>query len=154
MKWVLIMTVIVVAAGKFTLSGTVRGIRNNNPGNIRKGANWDGSTGDDGAFVIFRSPEYGIRALAKLLLNYERLHGLNTVRGIISRYAPSNENNTAAYVSSVSGKLDIDPDTTFSVQTRLPELITAIIHHENGQQPYSEQLIARGIAMVEDYSYA
>ena len=154
MKWVIIMTAIIVAAGTFTLSGTVRGIRNNNPGNIRKGANWDGSTGDDGAFVIFRSPEYGIRALAKLLLNYERLYGLNTVSGIISRYAPSNENDTGSYIRSVASKLDIDPDTTFSVQARLPELMKAIITHENGQQPYSDQLIARGIGMVEDYSYA
>lgn len=148
------MTAIIIAAGTFKLSGTVRGLRNNNPGNIRKGANWDGATGDDGAFVIFSSPEFGIRALAKLLLNYERLYQLNTVEGIINRYAPSNENNTAAYVNSVAGKLDLDPHTTFSVEARLPELMKAIIHHENGQQPYSDELIDRGIGMAKDYRYA
>ncbi|WP_419810677.1 structural protein [Bacterioplanoides sp.] len=148
------MATILIAAGAFTLSGTVRGIRNNNPGNIRKGADWDGAAGDDGAFVIFDSPEFGIRALSKLLLNYERLYGLNTVSGIINRYAPTNENNTLAYVESVAGKLGVNPHEQITVADRLPELVKAIIYHENGQQPYSDDLIGRGIGMAVEYRYA
>ena len=50
-----------------------RGIRNNNPGNIRVSKDqWEGMTGDDGAFVIFDSPESGVRALAKNLQSYGR----------------------------------------------------------------------------------
>jgi len=144
-----------VAGTKVAISSTVRGIRNNNPGNIRdtKGDTWEGQAGTDGAFAIFSAPEFGLRALAKLLNNYERLHGINTVKGIISRYAPSNENNTAAYIASVSAALGIDPETTFSIEARLPELMQAIIKHENGQQPYSGELIATGIKMAEGFAY-
>ena len=81
-----------------SIAFTVRSISNHNPCNIRKGANWDGSMSDDGASSILSSPEYGIRALGKLLLNYYYKYDLNTVEDIISRYAPSNENNTNAYV--------------------------------------------------------
>ena len=137
-------------------SATVRGIRNHNPGNIR--ANkiiWDSQTGiDDAGFAIFKSPEWGIRALAKLLLNYEKIHGLNTVEGIIGRYAPVKENNTGAYINSVAGSLGVDPYTPFSVGEKLTPLINAIIKHENGINPYSAVLIANGISLVEGYNYA
>lgn len=149
----------IVIAGKKTRvieSATVRGIRNNNAGNIRaKEIIWDGQTGiDDKGFAIFKSSEWGIRALAKLLLNYEKIHGLNTVAGIIGRYAPTNENNTGEYVNSVSGSLGVDPHTPFSVGEKLTPLINAIIKHENGINPYSSVLIANGIALVEGYNYA
>ena len=53
-----------------------RGIRNNNPGNIRHGANWLGLNPNgrniDSAFCVFTAPVYGIRALAKVLVNYKR----------------------------------------------------------------------------------
>lgn len=137
-------------------SATVRGIRNNNAGNIR--ANkiiWDGQTGIDSAgFAIFKSPEWGIRALAKLLLNYEKIHGLSTVSGIIDRYAPAVENNTSAYINSVAGSLGVDPYTSFPVREKLTPLINAIIKHENGINPYSAVIIANGITLVEGYSYA
>ena len=70
-----------------------RGIRNNNPGNIRHGQNWQGLNPEgrniDPAFCVFKSPVFGIRALAKVLMNYKKIHGLNTVRQIISRYKNS-----------------------------------------------------------------
>lgn len=86
-----------------------RGIRNNNPGNIRWGADWQGLKKDgklqDPSFCVFKSPVWGIRALAKLLKNYQRLYGLNTPRKIINRYAPPNENQTQAYIQSVAHQL-------------------------------------------------
>ena len=82
-----------------------RGIRNNNPGNIRWGSNWTGldSKGKkkDSSFCVFVAPEWGIRALTKLILNYDRIYNVNTVEGIITRYAPSNENDTEAYIAHV-----------------------------------------------------
>ena len=61
-----------------------RGIRLNNPGNIEYGESWRGMAADqkDPRFVTFTEPVYGIRALAKLLLNYQRKHGIRTVDGI------------------------------------------------------------------------
>ena len=130
---------------------TPRGIRNNNPGNIRHSASqWQGMAAQqtDPAFVQFVSPEYGIRALAKLLANYYTRDGLNTVRLLINKYAPSNENNTEAYSQAVARALGVTPDTVISVPQHLNALVEAIIQHENGQQPYQLAQITTGVAMA------
>jgi hypothetical protein len=130
---------------------TPRGIRNNNPGNIRHSVNaWQGmsSKQTDPDFVQFIAPEYGIRALAKLLTNYYTRDGLNTVRKIISKYAPSSENNTEAYAQAVSRALGVTPDTIISVPQHLTALVEAIIKHENGQQPYKIAQISTGVSMA------
>ena len=130
-----------------------RGIRNNNPGNIRWGANWDGLKKDgkaiDPSFCVFISPVYGIRALAKILKNYQKLYGLNTVRKVISRYAPPNENQTLAYISGVAKQLNVSPDVELDLTETgiLMVFIKAIIRMENGIQPYSGDLIMKGIEL-------
>lgn len=136
-------------------SSEVRGIRNNNAGNIRADKIiWDGQIGiDPKGFAIFKSPEWGIRALGKLLLNYEKLHGLNTVAGIIGRYAPPVENVTSSYINSVAKKIGLDSHTSFIVADYLPELVNAIIKHENGINPYSDELIQNGLVLIGDYQY-
>jgi hypothetical protein len=128
-----------------------RGIRNNNPGNIEKsGAPWQGlaAVQPDPRFVVFSSPEYGIRALAKILLNYQRLHAVRTVDGIIHRYAPARENDTASYVRAVAKALGVDPIEPINVADYLPDLVRAIIVHENGIQPYDAGTIRRGVALA------
>lgn len=130
-----------------------RGIRNNNPGNIRWGADWQGLKKDgksqNPSFCVFISPEYGIRALAKLLRNYQRLYGLNTPRKIINRYAPPNENQTQAYIQSVAQQLGIQPDTPVDLneEATLLVFIKAIIRFENGIQPYDTETILKGIRL-------
>lgn len=131
-----------------------RGIRNNNPGNIRHGANWlrlnPNGRNIDSAFCVFTTPVYGIRALAKVLVNYKRIHGLNTVRQIVSRYAPPNENQTTAYIQSVAKQLGVYPDTVIDIEERgvLTVFIKAVIRMENGIQPYSDELIQQGIELL------
>lgn len=127
-----------------------RGLRNNNPGNIRHGSKWQGmaQVQSDPDFVTFIAPEWGIRAMARLLLNYQRNYGLHTVRQIITRWAPPVENQTEAYVRSVATALGVDPDQEIDVWARLPQLIPAIIRHENGKQPYSADLISQGIGLA------
>ena len=133
-----------------------RGIRNNNPGNIRHGENWLGLNPNglniDSAFCVFTAPVYGIRALAKVLVNYKRIHGLNTVRQIVSRYAPPNENQTTAYIQSVAKQLGVYPDTVIDIEERgvLTVFIKAIIRMENGIQPYSDELIQQGIELCQN----
>lgn len=87
-----------------------RGIRNNNPLNIRRGDRWQGmlSLQADDTFVQFESMQYGLRAGMKVLKNY--ITGNNsshkrftTVNTIISRWAPASENNTEAYIRTVVG---------------------------------------------------
>lgn len=77
-----------------------RGIRNNNPGNIRRSSSrWLGMTmyKTDKEFVQFTSMDYGLRALMVLIRNYIK-NGYNTPYKIIHRYAPQTENNTAGYL--------------------------------------------------------
>lgn len=129
-----------------------RGIRNNNPGNIRLGTNWKGlaEKQTDRSFCIFRTAEYGIRALVKILLTYKKEYNLNTVRKIIDRYAPPNENNTEAYIKSVSAQLNVSADEAIDVfdKATLLILIKAIIRHENGCQPYDNKTLLTGIEMA------
>lgn len=126
-----------------------RGIRNANPGNIRRtGTPWRGKSekqGDD-AFVQFDQPVMGIRALARTLETYRDSYSYDTVREIIDRWAPPNENNTSAYVRAVAREMGIGPDQRFSDTERNNlKLIKAIIRHENGRQPYPDSLILDGI---------
>lgn len=128
-----------------------RGIRNNNPGNIRHGANWQGLNPKgrdiDSAFCVFTAPIYGIRALAKVLINYKKIHGLNTVRTIVSRYAPPNENQTAAYIQSVAKQLGVYPDTVIDIEERgvLTVFIKAIIRMEMAFNPIPMKQFNRGL---------
>lgn len=81
-----------------------RGIRNNNPGNVRLSATrWKGQIrpGSDKEFCVFSSMEYGIRALIVTLRTYVVNHKVNTVRKMISRWAPPNENYTETYIRYV-----------------------------------------------------
>lgn len=123
-----------------------RGIRNNNPGNIRAtNIPWQGKTGNDGEYEIFESPHYGIRALAKTLQTYLYKHGLETVREIINRWAPPTENPTNRYVEFVSKKLNVDPDKPLPLRQYIIPLTIAIIEFENGYNPYSMQTIAKAV---------
>lgn len=118
----------------------VRGIRNNNPGNIRKsGEAWQGlsATQTDNAFFQFQSMAYGVRAMVKILRNYSTRYGLNTVQGIINRWAPPNENDTGAYVNAVAAAVGVTSAQALNLddQSTMFALVRAIIKHENGAMP-------------------
>lgn len=126
-----------------------RGIRNHNPGNIeRTAARWQGMAADqssDPRFVVFTEPVWGIRALARVLRSYMQL-GFITPRQIINRWAPPHENITSAYVQSVAKHTGLGPDDPVGVHN-LPELVTAIIQHENGVQPYHRSVIEEALRL-------
>lgn len=112
-----------------------RGIRNNNPGNIRKGIKWLGRVepGKDASFVEFQSMPYGIRALYVDLINKHK-GGLRTVRDIIYRYAPPSENLTDAYVASVAQSLGITSTAVFEPKaSTFKKFAAAVARHENGK---------------------
>ena len=128
-----------------------RGIRNNNPGNIRhSNSQWQGLSTEqtDASFVQFDSPVYGIRALAKLLKNYQSRYGLYTVRELINRWAPPSENITSAYVEHVARVAGVDPDEQININDKMVPVVTAIIKHENGGNPYSANTISEGIGLA------
>lgn len=129
----------------------VRGIRNNNPGNIRLSATtWAGQVPPelqkDDSFVQFQSPEYGIRAMAKILQSYAA-RGINTVSEIAQTWAPPNENDTVAYINSLVAQTGFGPNELLSAM-QWPAVIAGIIRHENGIQPYDADTIRRGVAMT------
>lgn len=93
-----------------------RGIRNNNPLNIRKGSSWRGEAKNqtDPAFEQFVSMEYGIRAALRLMRNHISGYDgsrppMNTLKKLISVWAPPSENNTQRYVDFVSEKCGLSP---------------------------------------------
>lgn len=112
-----------------------RGIRNNNALNIEDGPfarSQPGYAGSDGRFARFATPEQGAAAANALLDSYQNNHGLNTVAGIVGRWAPSSDgNNVSAYASDVAGRLGIDPNAPIPPEMR-PALIAAMARHENG----------------------
>jgi len=122
-----------------------RGERNNNPGNLnfagQAGAMLEGS---GGRFAKFQSAYDGLRAMARQLMLYAK-RGINSVEGIISTWAPSSENNTGAYVNSISSRLGVDPKAALNLQNPqvLSQLMNGIIHHENGRNIYSSELVNR-----------
>jgi len=132
---------------------TPRGVRNNNPGNIdyNQANKWQGQMPPNDAlekrFARFDSPENGIRALGKLLQTYQTKHGLKTVKAIISRWAPSVENDTSAYVRAVEQKTGTAPgaDVNLKDPVVLTGFVKAIIHHENAGYEYPESVIREGV---------
>lgn len=122
-----------------------RGIRNNNPGNLnyvgQAGAKKE--AGPSGRFAVFQTAEDGLRALADQLRRYGQ-RGINSIKAVISKFAPASENNTKAYIGSVSKSLGVGADAALDLNDPrvLQNLMGAIIHVENGKNPYSAEQIA------------
>ena len=109
-------------------AGTL-GMRNNNPGNLRP-------PGQSTGFQQFSTPEQGLQAIDNQLRIYGQRDGINTIRGAISKWAPSNENNTGAYVDRVSKMLGVSPDAKIDLTNPYVRqaLSTGIMLQENGSQ--------------------
>jgi len=131
----------------------MRGIRNHNPGNVKDfGIPWDGmvTSESEKVFCVFQAPWYGIRAMAKIFLNYSRRHDLNTVYKIINRWAPSGDDNpTSDYADFVSSRMYVGPYQNINVRdfNTIETLVSAVIHFENGYNPYKWE-IHTGIIMA------
>ena len=129
-----------------------RGIRNNNPGNIAKGpSNWQGETqGNDPRYVTFSTPEAGIRAMGKTLINYQDKYNLNTVEAIVSRWAPATENDTASYAATVAKALGVSVGAPIDLHNAdtLAKITRAMIKVENGSESnrITDQQITAGLA--------
>ena len=140
-----------------------RGIRNNNPLNIRRSATrWQGAREEqtDKSFVQFKSMAYGYRAAWKVLQSYyeafSRQNKPFTVRNIISRWAPPNENDTEAYIvnvlkkTSIGGKENLLPPSNVSSYGKLSRMIAAMTTIECGI-PYNQvdtEAIAQGYKLA------
>lgn len=114
-----------------------RGLRNFNPGNIRNSpTKYEGEieNATDRAFKRFASMAYGYRAMFMLLHTYQRRHGLNTIREMITRYAPPSENHTDEYVRAVAIWASLEPDRKITTTCRnfMVPVVAAMSRVENG----------------------
>ena len=114
-----------------------RGLRLNNPGNIRiSQTKWQGEIipSADKSFKQFQSMAYGYRAIIKLVRNYFVFYDLNTIEKIINRWAPPHENKTKAYIDFVCKDANIRVNTTIDVynESMMCAIAGAISKMENG----------------------
>lgn len=130
---------------------TPRGIRNNNPLNIRIGNSWQGKVENptDKTFEQFTQMEYGLRAGFYLLRRYISRYHLNTISDIIKRWAPANENNTENYIKRVSLEVGLSPyePIRFEDKEAMCKIVNAMVFVENGQR-VDMGLIERGYDIV------
>ena len=114
-----------------------RGLRNNNPGNIRRSrVRYKGEVrpSRDPDFKEFETMAYGYRAVFVLLDTYRSHYGLNTIRQMLNRYAPPTENFTEGYVRFVadcSGVMSDEVVDTRSERDMIP-IVAAMSKIENG----------------------
>ena len=128
-------------------------MKNNNPGNIRLSKDkWQGLAANqsDKAFFVFKSAEWGIRALARVLIKYQDDYDLDTVAKIITRWAPPSENDTEAYIAAASKAVGIRANDPLDVHdyTTLRPLVDAIIAHENAGYRYPDAVVDKGLALA------
>ena len=136
-----------------------RGIRNCNPGNIRRGNRWIGLRNEqtDKSFDQFIAMKWGVRAIIIVLRSYVNNHNCTCVKDIIRRWAPPNDgNDTEAYIKRVQTFLNDEGltisepiNTAFFIANSNEEffyifvLIKAICFIESGYRlPFREYLEA------------
>lgn len=133
-----------------------RGLRNCNPGNIRK--NKDIYAGEivpsqDEEFKQFVTMAYGYRAIFVLLYTYQRRYGLDTIEQMISRYAPENENHTKAYINVVAERSGTPPQshiTATNGDVMIP-IVAAMSAVENGVDAKRAEVEEGWRLFIEDH---
>lgn len=140
-----------------------RGIRNNNPGNIKRGNDqWRGLAEEEEmkefqkreqTFLVFEEAKWGLRAMARILSNYQKKHGLRTIFDMIDRWAPAHDNNDPnTYANAVAQRVGkgIGEQINFEDSTIAIPMMQAMIRVENGLQPYTAEQVreAHQLALV------
>ena len=122
-----------------------RGIRNNNPGNIRITKDkWQGlrEVQEDKEFFQFKAMKWGYRAMIRTLQNYRKRHGCETIADFIRRWAPPSENNTVTYIRFVCEKMGVPSVFVPNVESKpaMCMFAYAISFFENGVEPQMEEI--------------
>lgn len=152
---------------KALLPSQTRGYLNNNPGNVDRspGFLWTSEIRDvndprltdfqrkeltKGRFAVFPAPQWGIRIIPKNLQSYQKKLGLKSVRAMISRWAPPNENDTEMYIRRVCDKLGVSDTATVDMWNYdvAKEMTLAIIGVELGGNPYPMHVIEDGLRLA------
>lgn len=132
-----------------------RAVRNCNPGNLESGFEWLGLSKIrvDPPYCVFITPVHGFRALAIDLYTKWSRDDLETIEQIIAKYAPSNENDTEAYVRNVSDMVGVARNVPLDLknQPQLSSLCRAIAVHEAGMWAFQTNDLEQGVSMALAY---
>tara|TARA_R100001480_G_scaffold38852_2_gene51688 strand:+ start:416 stop:1081 length:666 start_codon:yes stop_codon:yes gene_type:complete len=138
----------------------IRGIRNNNPGNVERNSTpWQGMCEvqtADSRFCVFESPKFGIRAIARILITYfdkrRAANGtpIDTVGELVARWAPKTENPTESYADFIRDGLGVNVGQQINIldYKTMRVVVEAIIRFENGSQPYDKATIDAGLRLA------
>ena len=102
-------------------------------------------------FCVFKAPEWGFRAMAKILLTYAEAHFVKTIAEAITRWAPPSENDTAAYIARVCELTGIGPNAKVdfhSYKDAFP-IIKAIAEQECGGWMFTNEELISGLALAD-----
>lgn len=135
-----------------------RGMDCNNPMNLETTSlfRWKGelrpTVDPEEVLCDFVSTFFGIRAGALDLYNQQILHGLKTWREIINKYAPPSENDTEAYIQAVCKATDVRADDVIDLSDPafLVKAVHAVIHQEQGKDPFNDRDILEAISTFLD----
>lgn len=121
-----------------------RAERNHNPLNIRKTKDkflGEANVQEDPEFKKFINNIYGYRAaLVIIIKTYKNKHGIKTIKGIINRWAPPEENDTKKYIKFVSYRSGILPDEELKTED-YPLIIEAMAKMEGVKTPNRTEII-------------
>lgn len=114
--------------------------KNKNPLNVKcKGFTWKGQIDTDQfGHAVFSSWEYGVRAASYVLKNYSKKHKIDTLEGIVTRFA---RGNTKEYVEFLCKHMNLKKDEKFNVVNRMSELLKYMARWESGQELPDELFI-------------
>lgn len=112
------------------------GLKNNNPGNIR-------APGSTSGFQSFASENDGLRAIINQIGLYENRNGLTTLRGIISKYSPSTENDTQGLIANAAKRTGLGADQQLDPRNidQLVKVVLAITKQEHSDSRYTPEQI-------------
>ncbi len=133
-----------------------RGLRNCNPGNIRKNSIvYAGEIvpSKDEAFKQFTTMAYGYRAIFVVLYTYQHKYGIDTIAKMIARYAPENENHTEAYINTVAERSGVSANgriTATNGDVMIP-IVAAMSFVENGVEANIAEVEKGWKLFIEDY---
>lgn len=151
-EWLLLLIPFLFLGGSKIMSSIPRGLRNNNPGNIKINDknNWVGkiprAQNTDLTFEQFDTIENGVRA-AYVLVRNKIKQGYNTLNKLLPVYAPKSDSNpTQKYINFVSAKTGILPNQTL-YDFNIESVISAMFEFENGVK-IADNVIKAGVAKV------
>jgi hypothetical protein len=126
-------------------AGTTRGLRNNNPGNLKA---VKGQRRDREGFAVFDTMEEGIRHADAQIGRYES-QGITTAEGVVKKWAPAGDgNDVAAYLRDIQKTTGIKPGEDIRGQEALLE--SGMFKHESGGKAPSVEDIADILTMHDD----